>query len=65
MHIPNGYMWLKWPFEVTLRPVMTCSLNSRIFFESSESPATVSLAFEAEVLLSVDREKVTCISQRL
>ena len=29
------------PFEVTLRPVTTCSLNSCTFFESSESPATV------------------------
>ena len=61
MHIPNSYMWLKWPFEVTLRPVMTCSLNSRIFFESSESPLTVSFEYEAEVLLSVDREQVIYI----
>ena len=44
--------------EVTLKPVMTCSLNTCILFESNESPATVSFEFEAEVLLSVDREKV-------
>lgn len=40
---------------------MTCSLNSRIFFESSESPVTVSFEYEAEVLLSVDREQVIYI----
>ena len=57
MHIPNGCTWLKWPFEVTLRPVMTCSLNSFIFFESSESLATVASEFEVELLLSVDRKK--------
>lgn len=61
MHITNGYMWLKWPFEVTLRPAMTCPLNSRIFFESSESPVTVSFEYEAEVLLPVDREQVIYI----
>ena len=40
---------------------MTCPLNSRIFFESSESPVTVSFECEAEVLLPVDREQVIYI----